>query len=232
MKAKRKRHSPALKAKVGLDALMGIKTVAQIARENNVHPMQVSQWKTIVRERLPDLFDSDRKEAQNQEELIAALHQKIGQLTIDLDWLKKNPNSWVSKMSRNHRPRLSGEPASAMRVDGPGAQHLLLRAMPGDARELAAHAPLGRVASGPSGLWEPQTRSEVEAGRMGCQSQASDAPVASDGNPSHLSQAQFESARGRPRLSCSNHGPLRFGAVRDRARSMQIAGPQCLGSEF
>ena len=89
MKAKRKRHSPALKAKVGLDALMGIKTVAQIARENNVHPMQVSQWKTIVRERLPDLFDSDRKEAQNQEELIAALHQKIGQLTIDLDWLKK-----------------------------------------------------------------------------------------------------------------------------------------------
>ena len=89
MKAKRKRHSPALKAKVGLDALMGIKTVAQIARENNVHPMQVSQWKTIVRERLPDLFDSDRKEAQNQEELIAALHQKIGQLKIDLDWLKK-----------------------------------------------------------------------------------------------------------------------------------------------
>ena len=74
---------------MGLDALMGIKTVAQIARENNVHPMQVSQWKTIVRERLPDLFDSDRKEAQNQEELIAALHQKIGQLTIDLDWLKK-----------------------------------------------------------------------------------------------------------------------------------------------
>jgi len=89
MKAKRKRHNPALKAKVGLEALMGIKTVAQIARENNIHPMQVSQWKTIVRERLPELFDSDRKESQNQEELIAALHQKIGQLTVDLDWLKK-----------------------------------------------------------------------------------------------------------------------------------------------
>ena len=89
MKAKRKRHSPALKAKVGLEALMGIKTVAQIARENNIHPMQVSQWKTIVRERLPELFEGDRKESQNQEELIAALHQKIGQLTVDLDWLKK-----------------------------------------------------------------------------------------------------------------------------------------------
>ena len=89
MKAKRKKHSPALKAKVGLEALIGIKTVAQIARENNIHPMQVSQWKVVVRERLPELFDSDRKEAQNQEELIAALHQKIGQLTVDLDWLKK-----------------------------------------------------------------------------------------------------------------------------------------------
>ena len=89
MKTKRKKHSPALKAKVGLEALIGIKTVAQIARENNIHPMQVSQWKTIVRERLPELFEGDRKEAQNQEELIAALHQKIGQLTVDLDWLKK-----------------------------------------------------------------------------------------------------------------------------------------------
>jgi putative transposase len=49
----------------------------------------VSQWKTTIRERLPDLFESGRKETQDQEELIAALHQKIGQLTVDLDWLKK-----------------------------------------------------------------------------------------------------------------------------------------------
>lgn len=88
MKAKRKKHSAALKAKVGLEALMGIKTVAQIARENSIHPMQVSQWKTTVRERLPQLFEADRKD-QDQDELIAALHQKIGQLTIELDWLKK-----------------------------------------------------------------------------------------------------------------------------------------------
>jgi len=89
MKAKRKRHSAAFKAKVGMEALMGIKTVAQIAREYGVHPVQVSQWKTTIRDRLPDLFESGHKEAQDQEELIAALHQKIGQLTVDLDWLKK-----------------------------------------------------------------------------------------------------------------------------------------------
>jgi transposase/putative transposase len=89
MKAKRKRHSPAFKAKVAMEALIGVKTVAQIARENNVHPIQVSQWKTTLREHMFEVFDTDRKEAENQEELIAALHQKIGQLTVDLDWLKK-----------------------------------------------------------------------------------------------------------------------------------------------
>lgn len=89
MKGKRKRHSAAFKAKVAMEAMMGIKTVAQIARENSIHPIQVSQWKTILRERMPDVFETDRKQAENQEELIAALHQKIGQLTVDLDWLKK-----------------------------------------------------------------------------------------------------------------------------------------------
>jgi transposase-like protein len=44
-KTKRKRHSAAFKAKVGLEAVIGIKTVAQIAREYSVHPVQVSQWK-------------------------------------------------------------------------------------------------------------------------------------------------------------------------------------------
>ena len=44
-KAKRKRYTGALKAKVGLEALMGIKTVGQIAREYQVHPVQVTQWK-------------------------------------------------------------------------------------------------------------------------------------------------------------------------------------------
>jgi transposase-like protein len=89
MKAKRKRHSAAFKAKVALDALIGVKTVAQIARENNIHPIQVSQWKTTLREHLPDVFDPGSREDKDQQELIAALHQKIGELTVDLDWLKK-----------------------------------------------------------------------------------------------------------------------------------------------
>ena len=45
MKAKRKRHAPEFKARVALEALKGVKTVQQIAKEFDVHPVQVSDWK-------------------------------------------------------------------------------------------------------------------------------------------------------------------------------------------
>ena len=89
MKRKRKQYSGAFKAKIGLEALIGMKTTAQIARENQVHPLLVGQWKAIVRERLPELFERGKPVADESERVSAQLHQKIGQLTVDLDWLKK-----------------------------------------------------------------------------------------------------------------------------------------------
>ena len=89
MKAKRKRHSAAFKAKVGFEALVGLKTVAQLAREYAVHPTQVTQWRATIRDRMPELFEPGQAASADQDELIAQLHQKIGQLTVDLDWLKK-----------------------------------------------------------------------------------------------------------------------------------------------
>lgn len=68
---------------------MGIKTTAQIAREHQLHPLLVTQWKKILRERMPEVFDREKPVADDSEKLIAQLHQKIGQLTVDLDWLKK-----------------------------------------------------------------------------------------------------------------------------------------------
>ena len=88
-KAKRKRDSGAFKAKVGLEALMGIRTVGQIAREYQVHPVQVTQWKGIVRDHLPELFESPQAAGEDQEQLIAQLHEKIGRLSVEVDWLKK-----------------------------------------------------------------------------------------------------------------------------------------------
>jgi transposase-like protein len=88
-KTKRKRYPGAFKAKVGLEALMGVKTVGQIAREYQVHPVQVTQWKGTIREHLPELFESPRPAEENQQELIGQLHEKIGQLSVEVDWLKK-----------------------------------------------------------------------------------------------------------------------------------------------
>ena len=88
MKAKRKRHDGAFKAKVGLEALKGIRTVSQIAKEYDVHPVQVSQWKNQVLERLPGVFGSDTEKAID-ETMVSKLHEKIGQLTVENDFLKK-----------------------------------------------------------------------------------------------------------------------------------------------
>ena len=88
-KTKRKYYSGALKAKVGLEALMGIKTVGQIAREYQVHPVQVTQWKGVIRDHLPELFESPQAVSQDHEQVIAHLHEKIGQLSVEVDWLKK-----------------------------------------------------------------------------------------------------------------------------------------------
>ena len=66
------------------------KTVGEIAREYQVHPNQVSQWKGEVVQRLPEVFESGPTvQAQEQEKQIARLERKIGQLTMDLEWLEK-----------------------------------------------------------------------------------------------------------------------------------------------
>jgi len=86
---KRKRYTGAFKAKVGLEALLGVKMVGQIARDYQVHPVQVTQWKGVIRDRLPELFESPAAVQQDQEQLVAQLHEKIGQLSVEVDWLKK-----------------------------------------------------------------------------------------------------------------------------------------------
>jgi len=68
---------------------MGIKTVGQIAREYQVHPVQVTQWKGVIRDHLPELFELPQAANQDSEQLIAQLHEKIGQLSVEVDWLKK-----------------------------------------------------------------------------------------------------------------------------------------------
>lgn len=90
MKRQRRKHSGAFKAKVALEALKGARTVNEIAAEYELHPVQVSQWKKELEERLPDVFEKPQKADQAMEKReTERLERKVGQLTMELDWLKK-----------------------------------------------------------------------------------------------------------------------------------------------
>ena len=86
----RKNHPPSLKARVVVEAIKGQKTVAQIAQVYGVHPTLVSTWKKQALEALPGIFQQPRDgrgqavEAERDE-----LYKQIGQLKVELDWLKK-----------------------------------------------------------------------------------------------------------------------------------------------
>ena len=84
-------HYPAdFKARVALEALKGHKTLNQVASEYGVHPNQVSAWKQQLKQELPRIFCARRsKQAEDEEALKARLYQQIGQLQVELDWLKK-----------------------------------------------------------------------------------------------------------------------------------------------
>jgi transposase len=89
-KSKRKRFSAEFKAGVAIEALKGESTVHELAARFEIHPNMVSQWKLQAVERMADLFASkaDRKEALGEEQ-IKDLHAKIGQLTVERDFLTK-----------------------------------------------------------------------------------------------------------------------------------------------
>lgn len=91
MKAKRKRHEPEFKARVALEALKGEKTIQQIAKEYEIHPVQVSDWKKAMMERMPEIFSSGRKRSPEEqyEREKAQLHAKIGQQAVEIDFLTK-----------------------------------------------------------------------------------------------------------------------------------------------
>jgi transposase-like protein len=86
----RKNHNGAFKAKVALEAVKGEKTLAQLSSEFGVHANQIGQWRKQLLNELPTLFANRRsKHDTNQEEFVSELYRQIGQLKVELDWLKK-----------------------------------------------------------------------------------------------------------------------------------------------
>ncbi len=90
MRGQRKRHSAEFKAKVAIEALKGLKTVQELAKEYGVHPRQIGQWKQRLKAEAPGLFGrAQGVGASEQEAEVAALYEKIGRLNMEVDWLKK-----------------------------------------------------------------------------------------------------------------------------------------------
>jgi len=86
----RKRYDTQFKARVALEAIRGERTIAEIASAYGVHPNQIGTWKRKLLEEAPRVFSGARERSDKQrKELEAQLYQQIGQLKVELDWLKK-----------------------------------------------------------------------------------------------------------------------------------------------
>ena len=91
----RKKYSKELKARIALDAIKGQKTIAELASEYGVHANQISICKKQLLDAAPDTFTSGKdKGAEKKEIECDRLYQKVGQLQIEVDWLKKRPAIW------------------------------------------------------------------------------------------------------------------------------------------
>lgn len=92
---KRKNHKPAFKARVALEAIKGERTAAELASQYGVHPTQIHQWKKALLDGAPDVFERGFKSApQTDPEQIKDLHAKIGELTVERDFLSKKLKPW------------------------------------------------------------------------------------------------------------------------------------------
>ena len=93
----RKTYTGKFKGTVALEAVKAEKTMSELASLYEVHPNQIKTWKGHLVDHVGELFaDKRRKKERDQEELIGELYKQIGQLKVELDWVKKKAASFGS----------------------------------------------------------------------------------------------------------------------------------------
>jgi transposase-like protein len=100
MRRKRRNHKPDFKAKVALEALKGDLTLAELSKKHDVHPNQVTEWKRQLLENASQAFGGE-KASEDAQAKLKELHAKIGQLTMENDFLEQG-------LTRIHGPRGKG----------------------------------------------------------------------------------------------------------------------------
>jgi transposase len=98
MRRKRCTHVPEFKSKVALAAIKGDLTMAELVKKFDIHANQITEWKKQLLDGAPDVFGKGAKKAEDTEETVQQLHAKIGQLTMENDYLERG-------LERIHGPR-------------------------------------------------------------------------------------------------------------------------------
>jgi len=89
MKKNRTRHKEEFKAKVAIEALKEQRTISEIAGQYQIHPNQVTKWKNQLMQGAAAIFEDGRTKKKEDKPSEERLYQQIGQLQVELDWLKK-----------------------------------------------------------------------------------------------------------------------------------------------
>ncbi|WDR06969.1 IS3 family transposase [Devosia rhodophyticola] len=133
----RRNHTPVFKAKVALAAIKGEKTLAELAQQFDVHANQITQWRSQLPEGAADVFGGEaRPEPTAPTVDVKTLHAKIGQLTLENDFLGRSaqqsrPAERKAMIDRDHDLSVTSQ-ARVLNISRSSVYYLPRPASPGD----------------------------------------------------------------------------------------------------